>query len=131
MEAIAMADDHAGRAGQAPADPGAYVVVHLNVVDPPGIQRYLSILGPILAKFGAQFLFQLRPVQSLIDAPFSQQLNAWCDRQGAHLGVIRFTDRKQITAWFNSSEYNAGPKELLKASTTVDMRIFEDAHPGS
>jgi uncharacterized protein (DUF1330 family) len=111
------------------ADPTGYVVIHLNVLDAPGIRRYLTALKPILASFGADFLFQLRPLEQIIEAPFSPQLDAWCDRPGAHLGVIRFTDRDQIRAWFDSEEYNAGPKELLKASADVDMRVFEDAHP--
>jgi uncharacterized protein (DUF1330 family) len=93
-----------------------YVVVQVEKVkDSDGLQRYLGILLPILAKHGGQFIMRGKPGETL--------MGSWKPKFDT-LAVVRFENEDQLNAWFNSEEYQE-PKALLKQSADVSLCVFD------
>lgn len=73
----------------------AYVIVEMEVKDPAAKDRYSQAAGPIFRAAGGEFV-ATGAWQQLAGAPGL--------RNGA---VIRFEDRTQAIAWYESPEYQA------------------------
>jgi uncharacterized protein (DUF1330 family) len=93
----------------------AYVIVRVGPLkDPEGLQAYLKLLRPVLAKFGGELLLQGRPVEVLLEGMNAQRM----------IAVVRFKNAEQARRWFHSDEYRE-PKKLFLQSAIVSMTLFE------
>ena len=91
----------------------AYIITQVDVHDPETFDKYRAQAGPVLAKFGGEFLARGGKMEVLE--------GAWPFPRGV---IIRFRDRQAAKAWHASPEY-AGPMALRKTAADGNMILVE------
>jgi len=96
----------------------AYIITQVDVHDPETFDKYRAQAGPVLAKFGGEFLARGGRMEVLE--------GAWPFPRGV---IIRFRDRQAAKAWHGSPEYGA-IKKLRHASATANMIVVDGVDAG-
>jgi len=92
--------------------PKGYWIVHVDVHDPEGYQKYVAANGAALAKYGARFL--ARGGKRVLEAGAAR---------GRHI-VVEFRDYETAVACHDSEEYQEAAK-LRDAASVADLVIVE------
>ena len=90
-----------------------YVIAQITVTDPDAYCDYTTMVGPIVAKFGGEFLVRGGRARSYEGTP-----------AGDRNVVIRFPSYAAAQAWYDSPEY-AQAKQLRIAASTGVQTIVE------
>ncbi len=85
-----------------------YVIAQITVTDPDTYPEYVAIVGPIIEKFGGEFLVRGGRAQSFEGTP-----------PGDRNVVIRFPSYATAQAWYHSDEYAQAKRLRMSASTSV------------
>ena len=92
--------------------PYGYVIAQINVTDPEAYPTYVAMVGPIVAKFGGEFLVRGGRSES---------------HEGTSPGdrtvVIRFPSYEAAYAWYHSDDYAAAKRLRMAASTSVQTIV--------
>ncbi len=91
----------------------AYIITQVNVHDQATFDEYRAKAGPVLAKFGGEFLVRGGRMEVLEgDWPYPRGV------------IIKFPDRKTAKRWHESAEYGA-IKTLRHASAKANMIVVD------
>lgn len=93
--------------------PYGYVIAQITVTDAEAYPRYVAMVQPILAKYGAEFLVRGGRSESYEGTP-----------PGERNVVIRFPSYEKAQEWYHSDDY-AGAKALRMAASTSVQTIVE------
>ncbi len=96
----------------------AYIITQVDVHDPDTFDKYRQQAGPVLAKFGGEFLVRGGNMEVLEgDWPYPRGV------------IIRFPDRDAAKNWHGSAEYGK-IKKLRHASATANMVVVDGIDAG-
>ena len=90
-----------------------YVVAQITVTDPAKYPEYVSMVQPIIAKFGGAFLVRGGRSESYEGEP-----------PGNRTVVIEFPSYAAAQEWYHSDDY-AGAKAMRMAASTSVQTIVE------
>lgn len=91
----------------------AYIITQVDVHDPRTFDEYRAKAGPVLAKFGGQFLVRGGAMEVLEgDWPYPRGV------------LIKFRDRETAKRWHESEEYGE-IKKLRHASARANMIVVD------
>ena len=93
--------------------PYGYVIAQINVTDPAAYPDYVAKVGPVVARFGGEFL--VRGGRHEVyegDAP------------GERVVIVRFPSYEKALEWYHSEDY-AEAKALRMAASTSIQTIVE------
>ena len=96
----------------------AYVVVDIEITDSDAFQQYVSMVGPIMAKYGARLLAAGPPVATLEG-----------DWRPQGVTLIEFPSVEHARQWHRAPEYQA-PMRLRQRAARSRM-VLLDALPPS
>ena len=89
-----------------------YVIAQITVTDPEAYPRYVSLVQPIVAKFGGEFLVRGGQCESFEGTP-----------PGDRNVVIRFPSYDRALAWYHSEDYAEARSLRMAASTSVQTIV--------
>lgn len=96
----------------------AYIITQVNVHDLETFDQYRQKAGPVLAKFGGEFLVRGGRMEVLE--------GAWPYPRGV---LIKFPDRETAKRWHASAEYGE-IKTLRHASAKANMIVVDGVDAG-
>ena len=96
----------------------AYVITQVDVHDPETFEKYRQLAGPVLAKFGGEFLVRGGTMEVLE--------GTWAYPRGV---IIKFPDRATAKRWHESAEYGK-IKKLRHASARANMIVVDGVDAG-
>ena len=96
----------------------AYIITQVDVHDPETFEKYRQLAGPVLARFGGEFLGRGGRMEGLE--------GTWAYPRGV---IIRFPDRETAKRWHESTEYGK-IKKLRHASATANMIVVDGIDAG-
>ncbi|MBI2585240.1 MAG: DUF1330 domain-containing protein [Rhodospirillales bacterium] len=96
----------------------AYIITQVDVHDPETFEKYRQLAGPVLARFGGEFLVRGGRMEVLE--------GTWAYPRGV---IIRFPDRETAKKWHESTEYGK-IKKLRHASATANMIVVDGIDAG-
>lgn len=96
----------------------AYIITQVDVYDPETFDKYRAKAGPVLAKFGGEFLVRGGRMEVLE--------GEWPFPRGV---VIGFADRETAKRWHDSAEYGE-IKKLRHASAHANMIVVDGVDAG-
>lgn len=85
----------------------AHVVIHYEITDPDGFDRYRRLAGPTHEPFGGELDFK---------GEITEQLEG-ADRLGAGVVTLSFPDAAAAKAWYTSDAYEAAKAARADAAT--------------
>lgn len=88
--------------------PAGYVIAQITVTDPQAYPRYVAMVGPIVEKFGGEFLVRGGRCESYEGTP-----------PGDRNVVIRFPSFDAAQAWYHSEDYAEARALRMAASSSV------------
>ena len=97
----------------------AYVVVDIEITDPDAFQQYVSVAGPIVAKYGGRLLAAGPPVATLEGGWHPQRVT-----------LIEFPSVEHARQWHRAPEYQA-PKQLRQRAAKSRMVLLDAPHPSA
>lgn len=92
--------------------PYGYVIAQINVTDPGAYPAYVKMVGPIVAKFGGEFLVRGGRSESHEGTP-----------PGERNVLIRFPSYEAAREWYHSEEYAEAKAVRVAASTSVQTIV--------
>lgn len=96
----------------------AYIITQVDVHDPETFDAYRQKAGPVLAKFGGEFLVRGGAMEVLE--------GNWAYPRGV---IIKFPDMATAKAWHSSPEYGE-IKTLRHASAAANMIVVDGIDAG-
>ncbi|MGH6661874.1 MAG: DUF1330 domain-containing protein [Rhodospirillales bacterium] len=96
----------------------AYIITQVDVHDLETFERYRQLAGPVLARFGGEFLVRGGAMEVLE--------GTWAYPRGV---ILRFPDRATAKKWHESAEYGK-IKKLRHASATANMIVVDGIYAG-
>jgi uncharacterized protein (DUF1330 family) len=95
----------------------AYVVVDIEITDPAAFQRYVSVAGPIMAKYGGRVVAAGPPVATLE--------GSWHPKG---VTLIEFPSVEHARRWHGAPEYQA-PLQLRQSAAKSRMVLLDALPP--
>ena len=96
----------------------AYIITQVDVHDPRTFDQYRAKAGPVLARFGGEFLVRGGKMEVLEgDWPYGRGV------------IIKFRDRTSAKKWHESAEYGE-IKTLRHASAKANMVVVDGIDAG-
>lgn len=92
--------------------PHGYVIAQIDVTDPGRYRDYVEMVGPIVAKFGGEFLVRGGKARSYEGTP-----------PGERNVLIRFPSVEAAEDWYHSEDYAAAKAVRMSASTSVQTIV--------
>jgi uncharacterized protein (DUF1330 family) len=92
--------------------PYGYVIAQITVTDPEAYPRYVAMVGPIVERFGGEFLVRGGCAESHEGTP-----------PGGRNVVIRFPSYEAARAWYRSPDYAEAKRLRMAASTSVQTIV--------
>jgi len=92
--------------------PYGYVIAQITVTDPDAYPDYVAKVGPILDRFGGEFLVRGGRCEFHEGTP-----------PGERNVVIRFPSYERAIAWYHSEEYAEAKAMRMAASTSVQTIV--------
>lgn len=92
--------------------PAGYVIAQIDVTDPELYPAYVAQVGPIVERFGGEFLVRGGRAEYHEGTP-----------PGTRTVVIRFPSFEAARAWYHSEEYSEAKRLRMKASTSVQTIV--------
>lgn len=89
-----------------------YVIAQINVTDPEVYSDYVSMVQPVVEKFGGAFLVRGGRSSSFEDTP-----------PGSRNVVIRFPSYQRALDWYHSDDYAPARALRMAASTSVQTIV--------
>ena len=89
-----------------------YVIAQISVTDPARYRDYVAEVGPIVARFGGEFLVRGGRSESHEGEP-----------PGERNVVIRFPSFERAREWYHSDDYAAAKALRRSASTSVQTIV--------
>lgn len=89
-----------------------YVIGQIKVTDPTVYPRYVEMVGPIIAKFGGEFLVRGGRSESYEGTP-----------PGDRNVVIRFPSYQLARDWYHSADYAEAKALRMLASTSIQTIV--------
>lgn len=89
-----------------------YVIAQINVTDPQTYPKYVSMVQPIIEKFGGTFLVRGGRAESYEGTP-----------PGDRHVVIRFPSYEAAHDWYHSEAYAEAKALRISASTSVQSIV--------
>ena len=89
-----------------------YVIAQINVTDPAAYPAYVQKVGPIVAKFGGEFLVRGGRSESHEGTP-----------PGDRNVLIRFPSYEAARDWYHSEDYAEAKAMRMAASTSVQTIV--------
>lgn len=89
-----------------------YVIAQIDVTDPVAYPRYVEMVGPIVAKFGGEFLVRGGRAEHHEGTP-----------PGKRTVVIRFPSFEAARDWYHSPDYEEAKRLRMAASTSVQTIV--------
>jgi len=95
----------------------AYVIVDIEVTDPPAYENYRKLAPATIAAYGGTYLAR-GGATTLLEG-------GW---QPKRLVILEFPSAERASEWWHSPEY-AEPKRLRQLSTHTNMVLIEGTPP--
>ena len=92
--------------------PYGYVFAQISVTDPDAYPNYVAKVGPIIAKFGGEFLVRGGRSESHEGTP-----------PGDRNVLIRFPSYEAARDWYHSEDYAEAKAMRMAASTSVQTIV--------
>ena len=93
----------------------AYLIADTNITDQATYDKYKQQVGPLIAKFGGQFLVRGGAIKVLE--------GTW---KPSRLVLIEFPDMTAVNAWYNSPEY--APMLALRQPAATDHLVAVEGY---
>ncbi len=91
----------------------AYVIVDLEITDPPNYAEYKKVAGATVEKYGGKYLVRGGACETLEG-----------DWRPQRIVVLEFANSEQAKAWLNSPEY-AEPRKVRHRTAKARMIVVE------
>ncbi|GMG84589.1 DUF1330 domain-containing protein [Paralimibaculum aggregatum] len=92
--------------------PFGYVIAQIDVTDPAAYPDYVAMVGPVVARFGGEFLVRGGRAEYHEGEP-----------PGRRTVVIRFPSFEAARDWYHSEDYAAAKLLRQRASTSVQTIV--------
>ena len=92
--------------------PYGYVIGQINITRPEDYPAYVEKVGPVLAKFGGEFLVRGGRSEVYEGAPV-----------GERTVIVRFPSYERALEWYHSEEYAEAKAMRMAASTSVQTIV--------
>lgn len=92
--------------------PYGYVIGQITVTKPDDYPAYVARVGPILEKYGAEFLVRAGR-QEVVEGP----------EVGARTVIVRFPSYDKALEWYHSDDYAEAKAMRMAASTSVQTIV--------
>lgn len=92
--------------------PYGYVIGQISVTDPDTYEKYKALVGPVLKKFGGEFLVRGGRVEHHEGTP-----------PGERTVIVRFPSYEKAVEWYHSEDYAEAKALRMAASTSVQTIV--------
>jgi uncharacterized protein (DUF1330 family) len=91
----------------------AYVIVHIDIVDPVGYEQYKNLAGATVEKYGGKYI---------VRGGTSEVLEG--DWRPKRIVILRFDSMARAKEWLNCEEYRE-PRKMRHRTANTNMIVVE------